>query len=57
MNSFKINLEVIRRVRAQHNERFRAWYEIKKEDTTPMNGNGSKTSNSFDRVVNITSTS
>ena len=57
MIRFKISLEVMSRVRAERNETFRGWNEIRKRDTTPVKTNGSKTGISFEKAGNITSTS
>ena len=57
MISYPIILEVMSRVKAQHNETFREWHEIQRRDTTPVKTNGSKTSSLFENVGNITSTS
>ena len=50
MVSFKINIEVMSRVRAQCNESFRGWHEMQRRDTTPVKINGSKARSSFEKV-------
>ena len=42
MVSFTINLEVMSGVEAQQNKAFRGWYEMQREDTTPVKINGLK---------------
>ena len=54
---FTTKLEVVSRVGAQFNERFREWHENQRRDTSPMKSNGSKTSSTFEKVGNIRSTS
>ena len=44
-------------VGAQANETFRGLYKIQRRATNPVKTNGSKTSSSFKKVGNITSTS
>ena len=50
-------LEVMSRVGAQQDEAFRDQDKIQKKDITSVKTNGSKTSNLFEKVGNITSTS
>ena len=42
MVSFTVNLEVMCRVGAQHNETFRRCHEIPRSNTIPVKTNGSK---------------
>ena len=41
MVSFTVNLEVMSRVGAQHNEIFRRWHETPRSNTNPVKTNGS----------------
>ena len=41
MVSFTVTLEVMSRLGAQHNETFKRWHEIQRNDTSPVKTNGS----------------
>ena len=56
MVSFTTNFDVKSRVGAQHNGTFRGWHEMQRRDTAPAKTNGSKTSNSLEKLGNIAST-
>ena len=42
---------------AQHRKTLTDWHEMQRSDTSPVKTDGSKTSNSFEKVDNIISTS
>ena len=56
MVSFPIHLEIMSKV-GQYNETFKGVHKIQRRNITTLETNDSKTSDLFERVGNITSTS
>ena len=57
MISFTINIKVMSRVGTQRNETFDGGIKMQRRDTVLVETNGSKTSSSFEKVGNISSSS